>query len=86
MIWSALMQFFSENAIVPGNLSGAASLFWDEEFSRPYFNMNTPLIDRFLIYRMYWDSTSIRFTVLDDDIEYDLFTEPFQLNEESQNS
>lgn len=76
--------FFSENAIVPGNLSGAASLFWDEEFSRPYFNMNTPLIDRFLIYRMYWDSTSIRFTVLDDDIEYDLFTEPFQLNEESQ--
>jgi hypothetical protein len=79
--------FFTESAIVPGNPSGAASLAWDGSFARPYFNMDNPLNDRFLIYRMYWDSTSIRFTVIDEDKdvnnEVDLFTTAFELSEES---
>lgn len=45
--------------------------------------MENPLNDRFLIYRMYWDSTSIRFTVIDDGAEYDMFTGPFELDEQS---
>ncbi len=74
--------FFSEDAIVPGNPSGAASLSWDpdNEFCRPYYNYNTPLIDRFLVYRLYWDETSLRFTVIDNGSEYDLYTDPFPID------
>tara|TARA_B100000575_G_C23143744_1_gene666829 strand:+ start:6375 stop:8156 length:1782 start_codon:yes stop_codon:yes gene_type:complete len=79
--------FFTESAIVPGNPSGAASLAWDGSYARPYFNMDNPLNDRFLKYRMYWDSTSIRFTVIDEDKnvnnEIDLFITAFDLSEES---
>ena len=79
--------FFTESAIVPGNPSGAASLAWDGSYARPYFNMDNPLNDRFLKYRMYWDSTSIRFTVIDEDKnvnnEIDLFVTAFDLSEES---
>jgi len=74
--------FFSEDAINPGNPSGAASLSWDpdDEFCRPYYNYNSPLIDRFLIYRTYWDEDSIRFTVTDNGVEYDLYTNPFPID------
>ena len=79
--------FFTESAIVPGNPSGAASLAWDGSYARPYFNMDNPLNDRFLKYRMYWDSTSIRFTVIDEDKnvnnEIDLFITAFDLSKES---
>lgn len=71
--------FFSQDAIVPGNPSGAASLSWDpdDDFCRPYYNHDTPLTDRFLTYRTYWDEQSLRFTVIDNDVEYDLYTTPF---------
>jgi beta-glucanase (GH16 family) len=74
--------FFSEDAITPGNPSGAASLSWDpdDEFCRPYYNYFSPLINRFLTYRMYWDEDSIRFTVTDNGVEYDLYTDPFPID------
>lgn len=75
--------FYSDAAVNPDNPSGAASLAWDAEYARPYFNMTNPLNNRFLTYRMYWDSTAIRFTVIDNEIEYDLYTSPFALSEES---
>jgi len=77
--------FYSEAAINPGNPSGAASLAWDPEdiFCRPYFNHANPLNDRFLIYRCYWDEDSLRFTVIDNGTEYDLYAEPFTIDAES---
>ena len=77
--------FFSDDAITPDNPSGAASISWDpnDEDCRPYYNYENPLNDRFVIYRIYWDNESIRFTIIDDDIEYDLYEEPMQINEES---
>lgn len=74
--------FFSEDAITPENPSGAASLSWDpdDEFCRPYYNYNSPLINRFLTYRIYWDEESIRFTVTDNGVEYDLYTDPFPVD------
>jgi beta-glucanase (GH16 family) len=74
--------FFSEDAINPGNPSGAASLSWDpdDDFCRPYYNYGNPLNDRFLIYRTYWDEESIRFTVTDNGVEYDLYTDPFPID------
>lgn len=74
--------FFSEDAIVPGNPLGASSLSWDpdDDFCRPYYNYDTPLTGRFLTYRTYWDDQSLRFTVIDNDVEYDLYTTPFDFD------
>ena len=76
--------FFAESAIVPGNESGAASFAFDQENANPYINTDNPLNDRFLTYRMYWDSTAVKFTVIDDSVEYDLFAEPLEIGEESE--
>jgi beta-glucanase (GH16 family) len=77
--------YYSDAAVNPGNPSGAASLSWDpdDDFCRPYYNYATPLVDRFLTYRMYWDDTSLRFTVTDGAVEHDLYTAPFTIDGES---
>jgi beta-glucanase (GH16 family) len=77
--------FYSDDAVTPENPSGAASLSWDPDdlYCRPYFNYADPLIDRFLIYRLYWDDSSLRFTVVDDGVEYDLYEDPFSIDGES---
>ena len=74
--------FYSEAAVNPDNPSGAASISWDpdDEFCRPYYSYDPPLTERFLIYRTYWDEESLRFTVTDNEIEYDLYTEPFVID------
>lgn len=77
--------FYSDAAVVPGNPSGAASLSWDpnDESCRPYYNYSNPLVERFLIYRTYWDADSLRFTVIDGGNEYDLYETPFTIDVES---
>lgn len=74
--------FYSDDALNPDNPSGAASISWDpdDDYCRPYYNYSNPLIERFLIYRMYWDDESIRFTVIDDEVEFDLYTDPFPID------
>ena len=82
---SANAIFYTDTAINPDNPSGAASLSWDpdDEYCRPYYNYDDTLVERFLTYRLYWDDTAIRFTVVDDGVESDLYTEPFAIDEES---
>jgi len=77
--------FYSDDAVNPGNPSGAASLSWDPDdlYARPYYNHATPITDRFLIYRLYWDDSSLRFTVVDGATEYDLYDSPFFVDAES---
>ena len=77
--------FYSDDAVSPENPSGAASISWDPDdlYCRPYYNYDDELIDRFLIYRLYWDDTALRFTVIDDGVEYDLYEDPFSIDEES---
>jgi len=77
--------FYSDAAINPGNPSGASSISWDPDdlYCRPYYNYATPLADRFLTYRLYWDETSLRFTVVDAGVEYDLYDSPFTIDGES---
>ena len=71
--------YYSPSAVNPGNPSGAASLAYDptDASDRPYYNYANPLTGRFLIYRIYWDENSMRFTVVDDGVEHDLYTQPF---------
>ncbi|MBC8367946.1 T9SS type A sorting domain-containing protein [bacterium] len=77
--------FYSDDAVSPENPSGAASISWDPDdlYCRPYYNYDDTLVGRFLSYRLYWDDSSFRFTVIDDEVEYDLYETPFTLDEES---
>ena len=74
--------FYSDEAVNPDNPSGASSIAWDpeDEYCRPYYNYNEPFNGRFLTYRLYWDEESLRFTAIDDSVEYDLYTDPFQID------
>lgn len=65
--------------------NGAASIAHDpdDDFCRPYYNQVQALNDRFLIYRMYWDSSAIRLTVTDGGVERDLYTSPFPITTDS---
>ncbi len=71
--------WYSAGAVSPGNPSGAASLAYDptDVSDRPYYNYANPLAGRFLIYRLYWDQNSMRFTVVDNGVEHDLYAQPF---------
>jgi len=74
--------FYSDEAVTPENPSGAASISWDpeDEYNRLYYNYDNPLIERFITYRLYWDDASLRFTVIDDGVKHDLYTEPFPID------
>ncbi len=77
--------FYSDSAVTPQNPSGASSLSWDpdDEYCRPHYNYSEGLTERFLTYRLYWDETSLRLTVLDGPDEHDLFAFPFEMDSES---
>ncbi len=77
--------FYSEDSINPDNPSGAASISWDptDENCRPHYSYDPPLTGRFVLYRAYWDNTSIQFTVIDDGVEYALYEEPLAFDEVS---
>ncbi|MBN1481003.1 T9SS C-terminal target domain-containing protein [candidate division KSB1 bacterium] len=75
--------WFSQAAVNPDNPSGAASIAWDANYCRPYYSYDPPLNNRFVIYRMYWDDKSIRFTVIDNEIEHDLYTGAFPISSDS---
>lgn len=77
--------FYSNAAVNPDNPTGAASISWDpdDDYCRPYYNYANPFNDRFLIYRLYWDETSLRFTVNDDGVEHELYSDIFPIGEEA---
>lgn len=81
---STVNQMVGANAIY--NSNGAASIANDptDTFDRPYYDMPNPLNGRFLIYRVYWDDASMRFTVTDNGVEHDLYTTPFVFNADAQ--
>lgn len=79
---SANAIFYSDDAVTPENPSGAASISWDpdDDYCRPYYNYSSPLINRFMVYRIYWDDESLRFTVIDGVTEHDLYTDIFPID------
>lgn len=61
---------------VPGGVGNIAS---DVNYNKPYVAA-APLNDRFVKYRIYWEPTQIRFTVVDGANEYDLYENPFPID------
>ena len=86
MVAGANAIFYSDEAVTPENPSGAASIAWDpdDDYCRPYYSHDNPLNNRFVTYRLYWDENSLRFTVIDEGTEYDLYTDIFPIDSMSQ--
>ena len=64
---------YNDAACVPGNESCAASTAWQTK------NWATPtrsLANRFVLYRLYWTDTQIRFTMVDNGRELDMYKAP----------
>ena len=68
---------YADAACVPGNESCAASTAWQTK------NWVTParsLANRFVIYRLYWTDTQMRFTMVDNGRELDMYNAPIAVN------
>ncbi len=72
--------FYADAACSEGNPTCAASTAWQNDNAHV---SNVPLTNRFVTYRTYWTDTTIRFTVEDNGIEYDMYDAPFTIGEES---
>jgi beta-glucanase (GH16 family) len=72
--------FYAAAACVPGNESCAASTAWQTKNS---YVASTPLTNRFVTYRMYWTDSQIRFTVLDNGVEHDMYAAPIPVGGEA---
>jgi beta-glucanase (GH16 family) len=71
---------FQSTACVPGNASCAASTAWQ---TPNWYIASTPLVNRFVTYRLYWTDTQMRFTVVDNGVERNLYQNPLPVNSAS---
>jgi len=76
---SAVNNDVGANAIFSNADGSYGSIASDVNYNNPYV-ANTPLNDRFVIYRLYWEPTQIRFTVEDGGVEYDLYNAPLPIS------
>lgn len=72
--------FYSDAACADGNPTCAASTAWQTDNA---YVASTPLSDRFVTYRLYWTDQSLRFTVVDNGVEYDMYDAPIGITDES---
>ncbi|KJZ03426.1 di-heme oxidoredictase family protein [Pseudoalteromonas piscicida] len=72
--------FYADAACNEGNPTCAASVAYKTDNAHL---SSTPLTNRFVIYRTYWTEETIRFTVEDNGVEYDMLDSPFAISEES---
>jgi len=68
---------WQQTACVPGNESCAASTAWQ---TRNWYASTQSLANRFVVYRMYWTESQMRFTVVDNGVEYDMYQNPLPVN------
>lgn len=75
---STTNNFVGANAIFQTTDGQYASIAYDVNYNQPYV-APTPLSGRFVTYRLYWEPTSMRFTVIDGGVEHDLYTNPLPI-------
>ncbi|MDH0865387.1 glycoside hydrolase family 16 protein [Mitsuaria sp. GD03876] len=68
---------WAQAACVPGNESCAASTAWQ---TKNWYKPQVSLANRFVKYRFYWTDTQMRFTVVDNDGEHDMYDAPLPVN------
>lgn len=68
---------FQQAACVLGNESCAGSTAWQ---NKNWYTPSRSLANRFVTYRLYWTDTQMRFTVLDNGREYDMYKAPITIN------
>ena len=64
---------FADAACVPGNESCAASTAWQ---TKNWVTPTRSLANRFVTYRLYWTDTQIRFSLIDNGRELDMYKAP----------
>jgi beta-glucanase (GH16 family) len=64
---------YNDAACVPGNESCAASTSWQ---TKNWVTPTRSLANRFVLYRLYWTDTQIRFTMVDNGRELDMYKAP----------
>lgn len=73
--------WYDPKAITGTNPTGAASIAFDEYYNKPYVSaVDKPLNARFVTYRLYWTENQLKFTVVDNGFEFNLYTGPFTLS------
>lgn len=72
--------FYHPAACSENNKTCAASTAWQTDNA---YVAHTPLVNRFVIYRLYWTDTQLRFTIIDNGLETDLYNAPIVINEEA---
>lgn len=68
---------WQQAACVSGNPSCAASTAWQ---TKNWYVPTTSLANRFVIYRLYWTESEMRFTVVDNGVEHNMYDNPIQVN------
>ena len=68
---------YQQAACVPGNESCAASTAWQ---TKNWYVSSTPLTNRFVLYRLYWTESEMRFTVVDNGVERNMYDAPLPVN------
>ncbi|MGB3464481.1 MAG: carbohydrate-binding domain-containing protein [Cyclobacteriaceae bacterium] len=76
---STVNNYVGANAFFATEGGGVGNIAFDVNYNQPYV-ANTPLNDRFVTYRIYWEPTQLRFTVIDNGTEYDLYTNPLPID------
>ena len=68
---------YQKAACVTGNESCAASTSWQ---TKSYYVAPSSLANRFVTYRLYWTETQMRFTIVDNGVEHDMYNAPLPVN------
>lgn len=72
--------FYASAACVPANPTCAAMTAWQTDNA---YVAHTPLVNRFVTYRLYWTDSQLRFTIVDGGVETDLYNAPISITEEA---
>ncbi|QJE03558.1 glycoside hydrolase family 16 protein [Massilia forsythiae] len=68
---------WQQAACVPGNESCAASTAWQ---TKNWYAPSASLANRFVTYRLYWTESEMRFTTVDNGVEYNMYDKPLPVN------
>ena len=75
-------NYVGANAIFANEDGSVGSIAYDANYNKPYV-AGTSMANRFMTYRLYWEPTELRFTVVDNGVEHDLYEGPLPLSNDS---